>query len=210
MEEKQITTLTDVFRQKSKWLADAFAKLFLKLGLTANMVTIMGCMAHAVAFWLIYQGHFLISGILLMVFACTDVVDGTMARMENNGEGTKFGGVLDSVTDRISETLCLGGILLYYSSRDNSTLYVILCVIAIMGSYLVPYTRAKGELYGLDMRLGLLTRVERYLVLLVSLFISLPIIGIAIIAIFSNITVIQRMLHIKRNLEKKDGNSKRD
>jgi CDP-diacylglycerol--glycerol-3-phosphate 3-phosphatidyltransferase len=210
MKKDKTTTFTDICRQKSKWLADAFAKLFLNLGFTANMITIIGCMAHVVAFWLIYQSHFLTAGILLLVFACADVVDGTMARMENDGEGTKFGGVLDSVTDRISETLVLGGILLYYTSTDNSVPYVILCIIAIMGSYLVPYTRAKGELYGLDMRLGILTRVERYIVLLISLICGFPIIGIAVIALFSNITALQRMLYIKKNVEDKDGNSERD
>jgi len=197
----------DVLKERSLWLAKAFATFFLKIGLTANMITIIGCLAHVVAFWMIYRGYFLATGIFLMVFACADTVDGTMARMETGGKGTKFGAVLDSVTDRISEILLLGAILLYYSSKEHGFIYICICIVAIMGSILVPYTRAKGELYGFDMRLGIMTRVERYVVLLISLIIGYPIIGAAVVAVFSNITAVQRMLYIKRNLENNNGDS---
>ncbi len=211
MEGKEKKTFTDLCRQKLGFIINFFAKIFLKLGLTANMMTILGCMGHIIAFWLIYNGKFLASGILLFLFACFDVVDGTMARMSNDGKGTEFGAVLDSVTDRISEFLCLAGIIMYYSVRGE-TIWVAVCLVTVIGSFLVPYTRAKGELYGLDMRLGILTRVERYLVLVISLLVGYPNIGMAIIAVFSNITALQRMIHIKKNLdsdqrEQKDGHT---
>ena len=205
MEEKQTKTFTELCRQKLGFLINFFAKLFLKIGFTANMMTILGCLGHIFAFWLIFEGKFLASGILLFIFACSDVVDGTMARMTNDGKGTEFGAVLDSVTDRISEFLCLSGIAMYYSVRGE-TIWVIACLATMMGSFLVPYTRAKGELYGLDMRLGILTRVERYLVLVISLIVGFPNIGMVIIAVLSNITALQRMIHIKKNLETTKGN----
>ncbi len=212
MGEKEKRTFTDLCRQKLGFIINAFAKLFLKMGLTANMMTIIGCMGHIIAFWLIYQGKFLAAGILLFVFACSDVIDGTMARISGNGKGTEFGAVLDSVTDRISEFLCLAGIIMYYCVRGE-LIWVAVCLATMLGSFLVPYTRAKGELYGLDMRLGILTRVERYLVLVISLIVGFPNIGMAIIAVFSNITALQRMIHIKKNLdsdqkEQKDGQNR--
>ena len=204
MEEKEKKTFTDLCRQKLAFIINFFAKLFLKIGFTANMMTIFGCMGHIFALWLIYSGRFLASGILLFVFACSDVVDGTMARMTNDGKGTEFGAVLDSVTDRISEFLCFSGIIMYYAVRGEM-IWVAVCLAAVIGSFLVPYTRAKGELYSLDMRLGILTRVERYLVLVISLIIGFPNIGMAIIAVLANITALQRMIHIKKNLDTDQG-----
>ena len=108
--------------------------------------------------------------------------------------------MLDSTTDRYAEFIVFGGILLYNASR-GSLPWVAVCIVAMMGAFLVPYTRAKGELQGLDMRLGILSRVERYVVLVISLLAGFPNIGMAVIAVFANITAIQRLLYIKKNLE---------
>ena len=78
------------------------------------------------------------------------------------------------------------------------------CVAAMMGSFLVPYTRAKGEIYGLDMRLGIMSRMERYIVLVTCLLVGYPNIAMAVIAVFANITAIQRLLYMKKELDKAD------
>ena len=101
--------------------------------------------------------------------------------------------------DRYAEFLIFGGILLWNADHDN-LLWVAVCVAAMMGAFLVPYTRAKGEIFGLDMRLGIMSRLERYIVLVVCLLIGFPNIAMAVIAVFANITAIQRLLHMKKNL----------
>ena len=200
MNNNRKMTFTDHCRVWFKGFGNASAAFLLKIGLTANMVTILGCIGQLIPCWLIFHGRFFWAGILLGVFAVLDFIDGTMARMASGGEGTKFGAVLDSTTDRYAEFIVFGGILLYNASR-GSLPWVAVCIVAMMGAFLVPYTRAKGELQGLDMRLGILSRVERYVVLVISLLAGFPNIGMAVIAVFANITAIQRLLYIKKNLE---------
>ena len=164
------------------------------------MVTVIGCIGHIIPCLLAFHGRFFWAGFLLGVFSILDFIDGSMARMSTGGTGTKFGAVLDSTTDRYAEFLIFGGVLLNNAAR-GSTLWVAVCVAAMMGSFLVPYTRAKGEIYGLDMRLGIMSRLERYLVLGISLMLGYPNIGMVIIAVLGNITALQRLLYMKKSLK---------
>ena len=198
--EKQKKTFSDYCRIWFKGFGDTCAASLLKIGLTANMVTIIGCIGHIIPCLLAFHGRFFWAGFLLGVFSILDFIDGSMARMSTGGTGTKFGAVLDSTTDRYAEFLIFGGVLLYNAAR-GSTLWVAVCVAAMMGSFLVPYTRAKGEIYGLNMRLGIMSRLERYLVLGISLMIGYPNIGMVIIAVLGNITALQRLLYMKKELK---------
>ena len=200
MSEKRKITFTEKCRQWFKGFGDNAAAFLLKLGLTANMVTVIGCLGHIGACWLAYKGQYTWAGVLLIVFAVFDFFDGTMARMSTGGKGTKFGAVLDSSTDRYAEFLIFGGILLNNAAKQN-LLMTAVCVAAMMGAFLVPYTRAKGEIYGLDMRLGIMSRLERYIVLVACLLIGYPNIAMIVIAVFANITAIQRLLFMKKNLD---------
>ena len=201
MSENRKITFTEKCRKWFKGFGDAAARFLLKIGLTANAVTIIGCLGHIGAFWLAFNGKFTWAGVLLIIFAVFDFFDGTMARMSTNGKGTKFGAVLDSTTDRYAEFLIFGGILMYYAKQENLVM-VAVSIAAMMGSSLVPYTRAKGEIFGLDMRLGIMSRLERYIVLVVCLLIGFPNIAMIVIAIFANITAVQRLLHMKKELGK--------
>lgn len=200
-EEKRKITFTEHMRVWFKWLADGAADFLLKLGLSANTVTVIGCLGHIIAAYFAATGRFWVAGLLLILFAIFDFIDGTMARKATGGSGTKFGAVLDSTTDRYAEFMIFGSILYYYAAH-NQLLWVVVSIAAMAGSFLVPYTRAKGEIYGLDMRLGIMSRLERYIVLVVCLLIGYPNIAMAIIAVFGNITAIQRLLHMKKNLDK--------
>ncbi len=203
MSENRKITFTEKCRKWFKGFGDSAASFLLKIGLTANAVTILGCLGHVGACWLAYKGMFTWAGVLLIVFAVFDFFDGTMSRMVTNGKGTRFGAVLDSTTDRYAEFLIFGGILLY-NAAHGQIIWAAVCIAAMMGSSLVPYTRAKGEIYGLDMRLGIMSRLERYIVLVAGLLIGLPLsvnIAMVIIAVFANITAVQRLLHMKKNLD---------
>ena len=198
--EKKKKTFSEYCRIWFKGFGDTCAAFLLKIGLTANMVTVIGCIGHIIPCLLAFHGRFFWAGFLLGVFSILDFIDGSMARMSTGGTGTKFGAVLDSTTDRYAEFLIFGGALLYNAAR-GSTLWVAVCIAAMMGSFLVPYTRAKGEIYGLDMRLGIMSRLERYLVLGISLMLGYPNIGMVIIAVLGNITALQRLLYMKKSLK---------
>ena len=200
MSEGRKITFTEKCRKWFKGFGDTAAAFLLKLGLTANMVTVIGCLGHIGACWLAYKGHFTWAGVMLILFAVFDFFDGTMARMSTGGTGTKFGAVLDSTTDRYAEFLIFGGILLNNAAKGD-LVWVAVCIAAMMGAFLVPYTRAKGEIYGLDMRLGIMSRLERYIALVACLLVGYPNIAMALIAVFANITAIQRLLYMKKNLD---------
>ena len=203
MSKERKITFTEKCRVWFKSFGDSCAAFLLKCGLTANMVTIIGCVGHVFAAYLAGTGRFTWAGVLLICFAVFDFFDGTMARMSTGGTGTKFGSVLDSTTDRYAEFMIFGSIL-YWNAAQGDLHMVILCLVTMMGSFLVPYTRAKGELLGLDMRLGLMSRLERYIILVLGLLLGYPAVNWAmgIIAVFANITAIQRLVHIKKETEK--------
>lgn len=199
MTEERKITFTEKCRKWFKGFGDTCARFLLKMGLTANAVTVIGCVGQIGVAYLIGIGQFTWAGVLLIVFAIFDFFDGTMARLSNDGKGTKFGAILDSTTDRYAEFLIFGSILYYYAGKGDM-LTVIVTLAAMMGSFIVPYTRAKGEIAGLDMRLGIMSRLERYIVLVLFLLIQFPFIGMWIIAVFANITAIQRIVYMKKML----------
>ena len=193
-------TLSGRLRIWFRGFGNAGAKALLKLGLTPNMVTIIGCAGHIGVFWCAYKGLFPLAVPLILIFSLLDFLDGTMARMTTGGKGTKFGAVLDSALDRYAEFLLFGGVMCCYAERGNAPV-VALGIAAMMGAFLVPYLRAKGEIYGLDMTLGIMSRFERYFVMVLFLLLNLPVIGLAIVAVGSNVTAMQRLLYIRKHLE---------
>ncbi len=199
MSEK--TTFTDKCRKWFKGFGDTCSRFLLSKGISANAVTISGCVGHIFAAWLAATGHFTSAGILIILFAVTDFFDGTMARMSTNGTGTMFGAILDSTTDRYAEFLIFGG-LVYYFARKGDMLNMSGAYLAIMGSVLVSYCRAKGEIIRINMHGGLMSRLERYIVLVVCLLFGWPVWCVWIIAVGANITAIQRLLHMKKETDK--------
>jgi len=124
-----------------------------------------------------------------------DTLDGTMARLR--GMPSEFGAFVDSVTDRYSELFIFGG-LLYYFIQKGDWISVMGIYLAASGSVLVSYVRARAASVGMDTKIGLLGRLERYLVLAPSIILRIPMVGVWIIAIFANITAIQRILDVRR------------
>lgn len=193
-------TLTDQFRVFFKGILDPLGKFFNRLGLMPNTMTILGLVGNVVGAVLLSQGQFVAGGILILIMGPVDALDGTMARLR--GMTGSFGAFVDSVTDRYSELVIFAGLLYFYLVQANY-LAAMLVYFAAAGSVLVSYVRSRGQSLGWDTKVGILTRMERYLVLapaLVLSFISpvIPIIGVAIIAIFGNITAIQRIIDVRR------------
>jgi CDP-diacylglycerol--glycerol-3-phosphate 3-phosphatidyltransferase len=123
-----------------------------------------------------------------------DALDGTMARLR--GEPSEFGAFVDSVTDRYSELVIFGGLLIYYVLAGDWVMALV-TYFAASGSVMVSYIRARASSLGYDTKVGILTRMERYLVLAPTLVIGYPWVGLWIIAILANITALQRIWDIR-------------
>ncbi|MEM5774790.1 MAG: CDP-alcohol phosphatidyltransferase family protein [Anaerolineaceae bacterium] len=186
---------TDRLRDQFKSIIDPAASFLLKIGLTPNGVTILGWVGHFAAAVLAAAGRFTWAGLVILILAPMDALDGAMARQR--GITSKFGAFFDSVVDRYSEMVLYGGILVYYASRGD-LLGSALTFIAMMGSLMVSYTRARAEGLGFSAKIGLFSRVERYLVLIPALLFRLVPVGMGILALFTNITAVQRIVFVNK------------
>lgn len=193
--EKKTWSLELFLRKFFKGIIDPIAGFFLKVGLTPNSITAIGLLLAGLAAYFIATGRFTIGGLILLIGAPLDVIDGSMARQL--GEPSKFGGFIDSVTDRYSELVVLLGLLIYYAG-NGSQLESVLVLIAAAGSVMVSYTKARAESLGFTAKVGLLTRVERMIVMVVFLIIQHPAIALWIIAILANFTALQRILFVHK------------
>lgn len=197
--EKKTWSLEAFLRKFFKGIIDPIAGFFLKIGLKPNTITALGLALAVLTAYFAATGRFLIAGLILLVGAPLDVIDGSMARLQ--GEPTKFGGFIDSVTDRYAELVVLLGLLVYYAQGQN-LLGCVLVFIAGAGSVMVSYTKSRAESLGFSAKVGLLTRVERMIVMVVFLIFKIPIVALWIIAIGANITAIQRILFVYKQAVK--------
>ena len=194
-ERKESLTFTDQLRKRFKNILDPIGAFFNRLGLMPNTMTILGLIGNTIGAILLAQGHMTIGGIVILLMGPVDALDGTMARLR--GMAGQFGAFVDSVTDRYSELVIFAG-LLYYYVQAGDQLGAMLVFAAAAGSVLVSYVRARGQSLGWDTKIGILTRVERYLVLAPSLILNIPMLGLGIIALLANITAFQRIIDVRR------------
>jgi CDP-diacylglycerol--glycerol-3-phosphate 3-phosphatidyltransferase len=120
-----------------------------------------------------------------------------MARLK--GEPSAFGAYIDSVTDRYSELLIYGGMLLFYMQRVDIVLGMVTFA-AGAGSVLVSYTRARAQSLGYEAKGGILTRAERFIVLVPGLILGYPHFALGIIALLANITAVQRIISVRNQV----------
>jgi phosphatidylglycerophosphate synthase len=201
----QKKTFTDYLRLWFKWVLDPLGRFFNRLGFTPNMMTMIGLAGNTVGAIFLSRGNMLVGGLLILVMTPIDALDGTMARLR--GESSDFGAFVDSVSDRYSELIIYGG-LLYYFLSIGEPVGGLITFAAAAGSVLVSYVKSRAETLGFTAKIGILTRAERYLILAPSLvlsywFPSLVYIGLAIIAIFANITALQRIWHVRAQFHAK-------
>jgi CDP-diacylglycerol--glycerol-3-phosphate 3-phosphatidyltransferase len=187
-------TITDFLRKKFQKILITVSSFLLKVGLTPNLITLLGLLGNIGAALFISKGKFIIGGIIALAVGTFDAIDGTMARL--SGEPSKFGCLLDSLIDRYSEMTLLLGILVYFSSINDNT-GIILVYLALCGSFLVSYIRARAEGLGVEVRKGILTRVERLLILVICLLFRQPLMGVLIIALLGNFTALQRLWFVR-------------
>jgi len=182
-----------------KGVLDPIGAFLNSLGIFPNTITLLGLAGNGVAAVLIALGHITAGGLIVIAMGLMDALDGTMARLR--GMPSDFGAFTDSVTDRYSELAVFGG-LLYYYLQKGEWIAVFGVYLAASGSVLVSYIRARAASLGMDTKVGVLTRFERYLIIAPSLVLNflspiIPLIGIWIIAVFANITAIQRIYDVR-------------
>jgi CDP-diacylglycerol---glycerol-3-phosphate 3-phosphatidyltransferase len=171
-------------------------------------VTWFGFILILVAAALAGTGHLFAAGWMVLVASFFDMIDGALARRTN--QVTRFGAVLDSTLDRLSEAVVLIGIVAYYVFDYNPVTYkqwVIVGIgITMISSFLVSYVRARAEAQNIECQVGIFTRVERVIILALGLLISgvpyVLMIALGIITVLSIVTVIQRLLCVYQQTKK--------
>jgi len=166
-----------------------------KSGIKPTTLTFTGLAIDIGAAYVIATSHFLLGGVLILISGLFDLLDGALARFAN--QTTKFGAILDSTVDRISEAAILCGLLIWYLSK-GATSEIVAIFAALVGSFLVSYIRARAEGLGLECRVGLFTRAERVIVLAVGLLVNQILIALWILVIFVYVTVAQRLLYLRK------------
>jgi len=195
IKEKKRFILSDFVRSRFKGILDPLAILFNRLGIMPNTMTIFGLVGNVIGAYFLAQGEMTIGGLIILAMGPVDALDGTMARLR--GEPKEFGAFVDSVTDRYSELVIFGGLLYHYTAKGE-WLSALPVYLAAAASVLVSYVRARGQSLGMDTKVGLLSRFERYIILSPSLILNIPLIGVWVIAIFANITALQRIIDVRR------------
>ena len=187
-----MTNLSQFRYTIASYLTQPAVRLLVRTSITPSTITWFGFLLAAGASALIITGHLFAAGLVMLFAGFFDMLDGALARHTNRT--TCFGAVLDSTLDRLSEAILLIGILLYIVNQ--SSVAVLLVFLALLGSLLVSYIRARAEALGLECRVGLFTRAERVIVLAIGLLLNQIIIALAIIVAFSFFTFGQRVIYV--------------
>ncbi len=183
-------------RSAPGWIVDPIVNALARLGVTPNTLTVAGVAGNGAAAVLCATGAFLSAGIVMIAASSLDLFDGALARA--TGRATDFGSVFDAVMDRLSEAAVLFGLLFWFSDRGDRT-EELLIFVAVVGSILVSYVRARAEIIGLKLREGLFTRAERVAALAAGLILDdvlsanviTPVLWL--LAVLACVTAIQRL-----------------
>lgn len=215
------------------FVINPFVRLLIRVGITPNMVTTIGLIGNIAAAVIIVMAAGIgtdavsvqeaspryalltLAGILVIGFSLFDMLDGQVARL--GGMVSRFGAVYDSVLDRYCELTVLGAIA-YYFSRIDEPLGALLTFLALIGSVMVSYVRARGEGIGIVCKIGFMQRPERVVIICLSVLITgivgqnqqpwesfnpntIMIIGMGFIAFFANLTAFARINYCRKALK---------
>ena len=183
----------------SRWVRTWYGRFFrpvllllARLGVTPNMLTISSLILIIMAGYVLSQNHMVIGGLLLLWGGVLDGVDGELARVMHRE--TKFGAFLDSICDHCGDfALNLGLLWLYFHSKTE----VILIFVAMFGSLFGSQVRSRAGMVGIDVKeVGLFTRFERNLILIIGCFTHLIPVALWVLAVLNNISALQRIIYV--------------
>ena len=181
------------------------AQLLLRLGISPDVVTIVGTLGVSFgALWFYPRGEFLVGTLFITAFVFSDMLDGNMARL--SGRSSVWGAYHDSTLDRVVHAAIFGGLLLYFAGQGDNFLMACLALACLVLGSVVSYAKARAEGLGMEANVGIAERADRLVAVLVTTgltglfdlpYIVLTIV-LALLAVASFITVLQRMLMVRR------------
>jgi CDP-diacylglycerol--glycerol-3-phosphate 3-phosphatidyltransferase len=182
------------------WTLNRIADFLSALRLTPNILTITGVFLNAGVAFILVQGRFFLGAWLYLIVSMSDLLDGILARKRNMV--TPFGAFLDSVMDRLADGFIFAGLLLHYALIHNIPC-VVISASAMLGAMITSYTRARAESLIPRCKVGFMERPERVILLAIGLMFDRVPICLLLMAITSFITIIDRILLTKTELEGK-------
>ena len=170
----------------------------IKSRLKPNTLTWLALAISIIAAGTIATNHLLIGGFLVLLSGLFDILDGALARLTN--QATRFGALLDSTFDRISDAVLLLGLLVLYVMSGGTT-EMVLIFLALISSFLTSYVRARAEGLGINCPVGLFTRAERVIILALGLLLNQLykfsiFIALLIVVVLGFVTVGQRLIYV--------------
>ena len=168
-----------------------------RLGVSGNQVSVSGFALNVAAAGLVATDQLVAAGVLYLIAGILDLLDGILARLI--GTPTRFGAFLDSTIDRAAEGIVFAAIG-YRFALEGAAIDAGVVVLALLGSFLVSYTRSRAQALGAECRVGIATRAERVVLVAVGLVAGLLTQVIYLVALLTAITVVQRVMHVRRVL----------
>ena len=186
----------------SRWFERPAVSLLVTLKFTPSTATIAGLLIAGAAAYFASQGDFVTGGVLVLVSSAFDMPDGGIARV--TGRVSKRGALMDSVFDRVAEIVVLLGLAIYFlSGPEASDTAVLLAFVAVGGSLLVSYVRARAEGLGVKGTAGFLTRPERVVITVVALVAGYPMVALWILGVGTPLSAAWRFIDAWRAIGSK-------
>jgi CDP-diacylglycerol--glycerol-3-phosphate 3-phosphatidyltransferase len=193
-----VSNLPELRRTAARWITEPLKTVLVKSRLKPNTLTWIALAISIIAAGTIATNHPIIGGFLVLVSGLFDILDGALARLTN--QATRFGALLDSTFDRVSDSILLLGLLVLYV-RNGGTIEIVLIFLALIAALLTSYVRARAEGIGINCPVGLFTRTERVIILALGLLLN-PLyefsilIVLMVLVVLGFVTVGQRLVYV--------------
>ncbi len=190
-------------RARISGLVDPVARKLISFGVSPDAVTWAGAIGSVLTSAIfIAHGRFLLGALILGVFSLSDLLDGTMARMQNRAGS--WGAFLDSTLDRVSDSAVICALIVWFAN-SKSSLMVAVASLALVTGFLTSYIRARAEAVGVECKVGFAERAERSLLIWMGMLLAglgVPVLSatVCLLVIASTITVAQRMMFVRKQL----------
>jgi CDP-diacylglycerol--glycerol-3-phosphate 3-phosphatidyltransferase len=197
------------FRGLSAKLLGPLVRGLLRLGISPDLVTVLGTVGVVLAALVCFPQGWLWQGVLVVtVFVLSDMLDGQMAKV--SGKASAWGAFLDSTSDRLGDAAVFGGILLYFTYQRDSTLWGAVALAGLVFGQWTSYVKARAESLGFSCTGGLAARADRLVIILAGTLVAglgVPYVlegAVSLLAVASMITVFQRIAQVRRQAEALD------
>jgi len=192
--------LAELRGSAARWISKLLMPILSKCRIKPNTLTWLGLAINIIAAAVIATNHLLAGGLLVLLAGLLDILDGALAR--STKQSTRFGALLDSTFDRLSEAVLLLGILALYLESGNA-IEITVIFLALIASFLTSYVRARAEGLGLECHVGLFTRTERVIILALGLLFNQILIALLILVVLALVTVGQRLIYLRQETARK-------